>query len=297
MKKQLLCLLSIIGFYSASAQYDYSPNGRNDAPILGMQWGFVGGGFSAMLPNRDDLDADQRLDPQTMNFSYAAGVEGVYWFQKTVGFGGQLLYWMGGAAYTGKDTITKLSLTGKTELSYLKLPLLFHFKSFNRYYPNRRVRFSAQFGPYIAFLGNYSDKISFKDEAGKEVENQTVATGMSVTSTIVGSQKGKITGEIYNPLDLGFVFAVGGELRLWTRTIVTVHLRADIGFSNVENTKGMKIKYGSDTTQYDFNYWSGDYAKYNEPNAIDVSKGWASNRPATKNFSLGAFIGVRKYLK
>jgi hypothetical protein len=85
MKKQILGLLTLFVCQGAFAQYDYSPNGRNDAPVLGMQWGLTGGGFTSMLTNRDDINADERVNPQAMNFNYMAGVEGIYWFQKTVG--------------------------------------------------------------------------------------------------------------------------------------------------------------------------------------------------------------------
>ncbi len=64
----------------------------------------------------------------------------------------QALYWKGGAAYTGKDTNTDIKMSAKTDLTYLKVPLLFHFKSYNRYYPDRsNVRFNAMFGLYRGF--------------------------------------------------------------------------------------------------------------------------------------------------
>jgi len=64
MKKQLLSFVLVLISFLANAQYDYTPTGRNDVPVLGMQWGLVGGGFTSMMNNRDDLNADQRLDPQ-----------------------------------------------------------------------------------------------------------------------------------------------------------------------------------------------------------------------------------------
>lgn len=293
MKRQILGLLSLFVCQMAVAQYNYDPNGRNDAPVLGMQWGLTGGGFTAMMPNRDDLNADQRLNPEMMNFSYGAGVEGIYWFQKTVGFGGQLLYWNGGAKYSGLDTFTDIKLSAQTKMTYLKLPLLFHFKSYNRYYPNRRTRFSAMFGPYVAFLQQFSDKITLSN----------ADLNYSATSTITNTQlesnglKGKINGNIYKPFDLGFAFGIGAEVRLWKRTVVALHVRTDLSFFDVEDKRKRKIKYGTDTTQYDFNYWDGLYAKYTAPNILDNAAGFQANRPATKNFSVGAFLSLRKYFR
>jgi hypothetical protein len=297
MKKQLLSVFSILFFFSASAQYEYSPTGRNDAPSLGKVMGFVGGGFTSMLNNRDDMSADQRLDPQMMNFSYAGGIEIMSWFQRTIGFGGQLMYWQGGAAYLGEDTITKMKLTAKTTMTYAKMPLMFYFKSYNRYYPNRRFRFNSSFGPYVAMLLSYNDYVKVYNDDWK-VSRESTFSGTTFTGKATGAQdtKGKITSTLYNPFDLGFVFALGGEARLWRRTIISLNLRTDIGFSNVENTRKMKINYDSSNTDLDFAYWNSLYAKYNSPNALDVTKGWEANRPSTKNFSMGAFLTIKKYM-
>ncbi|HNB80833.1 MAG TPA: porin family protein [Chitinophagaceae bacterium] len=296
MKKQILGLFLLFTGLSATAQYDYTPTGRNDVPVLGMQWGLTGGGFTSLLPNRDDIDADSRLDPQAMNFSYAAGVEGIYWFQRTFGVGGQVLYWMGGAAYTGKDSITKIKLTAKTDLTYIKVPVLFHFKSYNRYYPDRRTRFSAFFGPYVAVLNAYKDALTYKDDNGNTISKSSTSS-LNFTSGLNNEVKGKLSSGIYNPLDIGIVAGMGVEVRLWRRTVLALNLRTDVGISNVENSKGVKITYDSDPMkEYDFNPWKDMYAKYTPANAGDVAAGWAPNRPATKNFSMGAFLTIRKYL-
>ncbi len=298
MKKQILSvLLTVVGF-AAQAQYDYSPTGRFDVPVLGMQWGLTGGGFTSMLTNRDDIEADARLDPQTSNFTYAAGIEGIYWFQKTIGFGGQVLYWKGGAKYIGKDSLTGDKLSAKTDMTYIKVPLLFHFKSYNRYYPDRRTRFSAMFGPYVAILNNSSDEATWKDANGNE-RNGTTISDLNY-SFQVGTNapiSGSLNKGIYKPLDLGFVLGIGGEVRLWRRTVLALHVRTDIGISNVENSKGTKITYDSDPMkEYDFNPWKGMYAKYTAPGATDIANGWEPNRPATKNFSAGVFLSLRKYI-
>jgi hypothetical protein len=293
MKKQILSLLTLFVCYTASAQFDYHSKGRWDAPVLGMEWGLTGGGYTAMQPNRDDMEADQRLDPQMMNFTYAAGVEGIYWFQKSVGFGGQLLLWNSGAVYTGKDTLTKLDLNATTKMTYLKLPLLFHFKSYNRYYPNRRTRFSAMFGPYVALMSSFSDEVTLSNA---EFNIKTTSTIDNQTISSPGVQ-GKINGKIYKPFDLGFTFGVGGELRLWKRTVVALQIRTDLGFFDIEDKRDRKVKYDNNPLEYDFKYWDGLYSKYNTPNILDNLAGFQANRPATKNFSVGAFLSLRKYFR
>jgi hypothetical protein len=294
MKKQLLSLVLVLISFLANAQYDYTPTGRNDVPVLGMQWGLVGGGFTSMMNNRDDLSADQRLDPQMMNFTYAAGLEGIYWFQKTIGFGGQMLYWKGGAAYTGKDSINQLTMTAKSDMTYLKVPLLFHFKSYNRYYPDRRTRFSAMFGPYIAVLSSYKDEATFKNSNGEIVDDITIS-GFSVKQKTIG--EATLNAGIYNPIDIGFVAGFGAEIRLWRRTVLALQMRADIGISDVERTKKLKITYDSDKTkELNYSQWQGKYSKYIVPNATDIINGYVPNRPPTKNFSAGVFLSIRKYL-
>ncbi len=296
MKKQLLSLILVLISFLSKAQYDYTPTGRNDVPVLGMQWGIVGGGFTSMMNNRDDIDADQRLDPQSTNFNYAAGIEFVYWFQKNIGFGAQALYWNGGAKYVGKDTVSQTSLTATTKLTYLKVPFLFHFKSYNSYYPDRRTRFSAIFGPYIAVMSKYEDDFILKNSVGDTI-GETNLTGLSFTSGKTGAVKGKISSTIYNPIDIGFVAGFGAEVRVWRRTVVALNLRADIGISNVENTKTLRLTYDSDlTTDHEYKPWDGLYAKYVAPNGNDLKNGFEPNRPATKNFTLGAFLSIRKYL-
>lgn len=86
----------------------------------------------------------------------------------------------------------------------------------------------------------------------------------------------------------------GAEVRLWRRTTIALNLRADIGISNVENTRGMTIKLpGVDTVQ-NYSFWNESYAKYNSVNPA-IDQDFEPNRPATKNFSIGE-ISIRKYL-
>lgn len=295
MKKILLISLCFISTLQAFAQYEYSTR-NTDVPVVGLNWGVVGGGFTSMLNNRDDIKADNRLNPQMMNFNWAAGAECIYWFQPTFGFGGQLMYWNGGASYTGEDTLLKYKFSAKTSLTYLKLPLMFYFKSYNKYKPNKRMRTNIYFGPYISVLNSSSDAGTYKNENNEEVATYKV-TGSNIESGVPGSiVKGKLNGSIYNPLDVGFVFGMGIEYRLWRRTIVALSVRSDVGITNVENRKKLRFKYdGEADYSSDYNYWKGLYCKYNTATVEDAAAGWEDNRKDTKNFSVGAFLTIRKY--
>jgi Outer membrane protein beta-barrel domain len=300
MKRILLVLACLASYWSASAQYDYHLNGRYDVPVLGGSTGLVAAGFTTMLKNRDDMEADKRLDLVTMNFSYGAGYEQMWWFQNTIGFGFQVLYWQSGAAYTGLiDSANNITMKAKTSLTYLKIPLLFHFKSYNRYYPDRRVRFNASFGPYIALNTGYSDKTDVYDKDKKLIGGGSITgtTQYSYNPTSGNVNTGSFSKPLYKPLDFGFVVGIGGELRISRRTVLSILLRTDIGITDVENKSKQKFKIFGTIIENDAEPWKGLYAKYTAPNAADIATGWASNRPATKNLSFGAVVTYRKYLR
>ena len=294
MKKFLVVFALFIAHAPLFAQYNYHLNNDEDVPVTGWQMGVTGGYYTSLMTNRDDIDADQRMDPQMQNLKYALGIERIYWFQPTVGIGSQFFLWNSGDAYVGDDTITKIQLKGTTSSTYLKLPILFHFKSFNRYYPNRRVRFTVSFGPYAALMTNFKVKNVYTKATDKNYLQEVIFDGLRFTGA---GQNGQLSGKIYNPFDLGMVFAFGGEVRLSRRTVLVAQLRADVGFSNIENTRLLTFKADNSSTETNFNVWNGYYAKYVQPNAIDVLNGFEPNRPATKNLSFGGFISLRKYMK
>lgn len=299
MKKLFLALMAFCWVLAANAQYDYHLNGRNDVPVLGKQWGLTAGFYTAMLKNRDDMNADKRLDLSMMNPSYAFGGEINWWFQNTVAFGIQGLFWSAGGAYTGLyDSANSITLKGNTTLQYFKMPFLFQFKSYNRYYPDRRVRFNACFGPYMALMSIYSDSYDLYDAQGHNIggggiDDGTVSYNMGGTATT----SGKFLKPVYNPLEFGFVVGVGGELRLSRRTVLSVMFRADQGITDVENKKDTKFKQNITNIESNINYWKGMYCKFYAPTAADIAKGWEDNRPDTKNVSFGAFLTFRKYFR
>jgi hypothetical protein len=150
------------------------------------------------------------------------------------------------------------------------------------------------FGPYIAILSSYKDQATFKNSNGEIVDDITIS-GFSVKQKTNGNAT--LNAGIYNPIDIGFVAGFGAEIRLWRRTVLALQMRADIGISDVERTKKLKITYDSDKTkEVNYSQWQGKYSKYIVPNATDIITGYVPNRPPTKNFSAGVFLSIRKYL-
>ncbi len=266
-------------------------------PLLGTQVGVVAGGHMSMLNNRDDINADDRLNSET-NFKYSFGVERHRWINNNFGYSAQALYSLQGAAYSGYDTLSKLTLAASTSLTYLKLPVLFQYRSYNQYRPNRRLRANIYFGPYAALLTNFVDKMKLTNSDNTYSSESTVTLLSYSGSTnfngiITKAIPGSFDLPIYKMIDLGFVGGIGAEMRLWKKTVVALTLRADIGATDVENKTTFKVKYDNGSS-VETNYWKELYFKYHGKIAGDnVTK---FNRPATKNFSAGVFLSVRKFL-
>ncbi len=287
-KISFLVIFSLIA-QICQAQFDYRNTDRLSVPIVGKQYGLIGLGFTAMLNNRDDINADGRLDQETINFNWATGLDFVNWKRPHFGYGAQILYWNAGAKYKGFDTLTKLHLEATTKLTYLKIPLLIYYKSFNRYRPERRLRFNAFFGPYIAIMNDFSDEISFIDKnVTPEVKNTTVFGPNGYSAN--GTNGGSIDKPIYQPLDYGFVLGSGVEVRLWKRTVIAMGLRTDVGFVDVE-FKGQNKLTPEGLPSYDFGYWNGLYSKYyNNIDPLNIP-----NRPTTRTFNFGSYLTIKKF--
>jgi hypothetical protein len=273
-----------------------------DYRMMGTQWGIIGGGYTASLPNRDDVDADGRLDPQSVNFTYAAGIERLTWKNYNFGIGIQAVYWNAGAAYTGFDTLSKFNLEAKTNITYAKLPILFYYRSFNRYKPDRRFRMNTFFGPYFALLMNYKDKVTRSNSELKLSYESTVsmlsATSSSTYDGVTTPTPGTTTydGLIYKIYDVGFVGGVGAEFRISKKAYLVFNIRTDIGLTNIENNREINIetKLLGTITKSKAKYWDNLYFKHQPKSPLD--KTTVLNRPATKNYSLGGFLSFRKFL-
>lgn len=290
MKKYLLALTILFLVGPANAQFDYSADSE-EVPVTGVQYGLIGVGHLSTIYNYDDFNADHRLDPNISNFKYGFGVQRIRWYSPWFGVGPEVLYWLDGASYKGIDTLggTPLILDGNTELTTIKLPVLFHWKSYNRYHHDRKLRVNAFFGPYISAVIGASDAWSFTVAGSDPVIKQT----FSITDQNVdwNGGLGKLDASTYKPFDWGFVMGAGAEFRLWTRTIIALGVRADVGAQDLENKGTLKYTAEGSVQAVDFDYWNILYSKFvNEaPNII-------TNRPGSRNISAGGYLSIRKYI-
>ncbi len=287
----LLCL--ICSFTQSKAQFNYKFS-DGGIPVVGIQYGVVAGGHSATLYNSDDVSSEL-IAPAT-NFTYFAGAERLQWYNPHFGVGQQLLLWNAGAKYTGKlnpaDNAPNINAT--TTLSYVKLPVLFWWKSYNRWHPDRRFRANTFFGPYVAML-----------LGGQEEWNITVP-GTDVNNTYLlksGSYTAKDKdgnqffdgladdGQPFKIFDWGFTMGGGIEMRMWTNTVVSLTVRADIGMPEVENKKfevnneaGKRYRFYADITEKFIPYTTAQGEFFD------------NNRGETTNFSYGAQVSIKKYI-
>ncbi len=292
----LLSVICAIAFQS-SAQFNYK-FADGTVPVVGAQLGVVGGGHTAMLFNRDDVETPF-VKMQTTNFTYFGGLEHIRWFSPHFGFGQQILYWNGGAKYAGPvDTISDepRTIDGTTQLTYAKVPLLFYWKSYSRWKPDRRLRVNTFFGPYAAVLLNTKEEyeITTPGQEGKErvVIGKNEITTFDKDGKENPGDKTKANGkEIYKPFDYGFTMGVGIEIRLWMNTVVALSVRTDLGLAEVEN-KDFGIVISSD---YTYLYNKDNYSKYISYNST-LNPDFDYNRSTTTNMSFGAQLSIRKYI-
>lgn len=293
MKKLLLlCVVTALAS-QANAQFNYNYTDSR-IPVVGVQYGVVGGGHSALLVNRDDIESET-LQPQTMNFTYFTGVERIRWYTPHFGFGQQVLLWNGGAAYKGTTAPgdNAPTLDAKTKLTYAKIPLLFWYKSYNRWHPERRFRVNTFFGPYFALLSSAQEDFTVSTPGTDDQYTYTLKSG-----SYVGIDKDSVqffdgNADDASPakiFDYGFTMGAGFEVRLWRRTVVALTIRTDVGMTEVEN-KDFSVTDAGGTR---YNFYQDVIGKFN-PYPAGSGQFFDYNRPETRNMSFGAQLSIRKY--
>jgi hypothetical protein len=260
----------------------------------GKAKGFYAAYNLSMLPNRDDLDADQRLDYVT-TFRFGAGFEKINFKSNNFGIGYQLGVCQTGQDYTGLDTFTKLRISASTNLTYAKLSLNLLYRSYDRYNPEKRFKVTTSLGPYIALMGSFKDEVKVYDAANTLVGDYYFEPS-GLRNTKATNTNIDLKEPIYNLLDIGFSVAPGIQYMITPKLAVVFQVRADVSATNVENTGNIKKKLANPPANpADENYdkWGNLYAKY-----IDYSplkKDPYNVRPATKNLNVGAQLTIRIY--
>ena len=292
MKRLTLLLFILTTTLSSNAQFNFSYTDAS-VPVKGGQYGLVYGGHSALLINRDDIDAPN-LNPKVFNLTYFFGFERIQWHTPHFGFGQQLLYWCGGAAYKGTNATTgEENLVADTEIPYIKIPALFWWKSYSRWHPDRRIRANAFFGPYVAFLIGGDEAWTTKDQSGNEYIHEVNSGSYQIKNTLgeVLYDGNADDSNPYKMLDYGFTMGGGIEFRLWTRTVIGITLRADLGLADVENKDFQVV---NPTTGERYAFYKDITSKYSAPTMLN-GVGEDFNRPETRNLSYGVQLSVRKY--
>ena len=293
-KKLFLLLALCVSAFQSNAQFNYTYTDET-TPVVGVQYGLVGGGHTAMLFNWDDVESEL-IKPQTINFTYFAGAERIRWYVPHFGVGQQFLLWNAGAKYTGQylPGDNQPTFDATTTLTYAKVPLLFHWKSYSRWHPDRRMRANAYFGPYVALLADAKEEV-IETVPGTDIKNTYVLKSGSYIGTdkddnqfFDGNADDGIPFKIF---DWGFTMGAGVEFRLWRRTVIAVTLRSDLGMGEVEN-KDFQVNAPGTNTRY--RYYKDVTEKF-VPYTPSAGPSFDSNRPETRTFSLGAQLSIRKY--
>jgi hypothetical protein len=270
----------------------------SQTPGFGAATGLFGSFHYSTMPNRDDLTANYKLDYVT-TFKFGGGIEHLTFKSNNFGWGYQMSYWGAGQNYKGIiDSINNINYTAATDLTYAKGALLVHYRSYDRYNPDARFKFSSYLGPYIAFLGTFSDKFELFDKDAKKLGSSSYTpVGFRPDGTGgVGNKDFK--APIYNYLDFGFVIAPGVQYMLTPKFGIAFHIRADISAKNVENTGNIKEKTTIAPFEAAYDQWDELYCKYipYDPTGTGlIKKPVYDVRPSTKNLTVAAQLTLRFY--
>jgi hypothetical protein len=263
----------------------------------GKATGLLASFHYATMPNRDDLDADARLDYAT-TFRYGGGIEKLNFFANNFGTGFQLNFWQAGQNYTGiADTFSKSTFKAATTLSYAKGSFLIHYRSWNRYNPQTRFRFTSYLGPYVSALVTFKDKIDLFDAAGNDIGGYSF-TPLGKRGKTNSLADVDLKSPIYKFVDYGFIVAPGIQYMLTKKFALAFHIRADISAVNVEATGNLTQKVANPPYEKDFDLWGNLYAKYLPYDQYQpgLKKPLYDERSTTKNLTIGAQLTARWYV-
>jgi Outer membrane protein beta-barrel domain len=198
--------------------------------------------FSALL-NKNDADAGPSLGYASHFTYFNFGVGAVYNFNHSIGLAADILFSREGQNFRGNFAATTpdpatygsvvstqvylnhLGILGdyiaKSELNFIKLPVMFSFMSAN----TKPFFFTAEAGPQVDFLYNVAQEINHIDR---------------------GYPNSNITPfGLYKPVTIDGVIAIGAGYNLTSHLVVSAQLRFDYGFEDIENKDVMVSYYGA----------------------------------------------------
>jgi hypothetical protein len=259
----------------------------------GKATGFLASYHYSTLPNRDDLDAGAWLDYAT-TFKFGAGLEHLTFISNNFGWGYQLNYWGVGQKYTGVvDSINGINFKAATDLNYVKSAFLVHIRSYNRYNPEARFRFTSYLGPYFSFLASFKDRIDVYDKAGAKIGGST-QTILGTRNDAGSSFDVNLKNPIYKLFDWGFVIAPGVQYMISKKTAIVLQVRGDVSAKNVEATGNLVQKITPPPYEKEYDHWNNLFAKYNSYPA-GFKKDPYNVRGTTKSLTVGAQLTIRFY--
>lgn len=227
------------------------------------------------LLNQDDTDAGPELDYE-VTWGFAGGLSAAYNFTNYVGVGLDILYSSQGQKYKGSGT--GYTMTARTSLNYLKLPLLLRFNSD----PAAPLQFSFFLGPQANILLSYTDKQELTFATGARATTET--RGTEQTFTIGGlSEKEKLSAPAYRSFLFGAALGLGVGVKLTDEILLSLHFRGDYAFGDAEN-KEAHITHGI----HEHEYWE-QKPKYK---SVSHTAGASEERAATTALTGGLMIGI-----
>ncbi len=254
------------------------------ALLLGSAWAQEGAFRvgAVLLPqntwllNKDDSDAGPELDYE-VTWGFAGGLSASYNFTDYLGVGLDVLYSSQGQKYKGVQG--GINYTAKTTLNYLKLPLLLRFNSD----PNSTVQFNAFLGPQFNFLLGYKDRA--EGTVGSFTYIQEVS-GQEMTLTLGGmTETEELTAPIYKGFLPGAVLGFGIGIKPTDALLISLHIRADYAFGDVEN-KDAKIDHTHHGGMGQDPYWESKPKYGGSTTPLNYT------RPATAAVTGGLQVGV-----
>jgi len=199
--------------------------------------------FTCLL-NKNDNNAGRALG-YTSNFAYYSyGAGAIFNFNSNLGLAADILFSREGQRFAGTfngdpvDAATYSSvvnrqaiqnnivITGnyvaKSELNYIKLPIMFSVTSDN----TGLFFFTLLVGPQINFLSSVAQEIN---------HNDTDYPNSNITSK-----------NLYKSITFDGVIALGSSYNISNNMVLSARLRLDYGFSDVEN-KALMVSYSGAT--------------------------------------------------
>ncbi len=233
------------------------------------------------LLNQDDSDAGSVLDYEP-TYAFGGGFSTSYNFTDNLGVGLDLLYARHSQKYKGVQN--NIAYTARTDLNFLKVPVLLRFNSD----PNSVVQFNAFLGPQLNFLLGYKDRAEATVPLlGRNIQ-EVSGTEMTITIGNNPPNKEELTAPIYKNFLFGTVLGFGIGIKPTDQLLISLHVRADYSFGDAEN-KEAKINHshgGHGMPGHMHEYWENK-PKYGSSNA-------PANyvRPTTTAVAGGLQLGV-----